>query len=436
MLALTRILHALAPLRLPLVVTLLAATAPARAADPSVAGEILVKLTTASALPTLLLRHRLVQVAQFGARPIFRLGVIGAASRDETLAALRQETTVLEAEPNFVHAAPEVRKNNAWAIGTPAGYVEQWMPQAIHLADAHRLSTGNGVRVAVLDTGVDLTHPVLQGRLLPGYDFVDGDADPSEAGSPLDVAFGHGTHVAGLIALVAPAAQIVPMRVLDVRGEGNVWVLAEAMLHAVDPDGNPGTDDGAHVINLSLGTLNRTRIMDAIAHLASCAFLDADGAAAIDFSDAGYDDDRQRCGVSHGAVIAAAAGNGASRTEKQYPAAESVYGLIAVAASNSAGRLAGFSNFGSWLELAAPGEGITSSVPGGAFGTWSGTSMAAPLVAGTAALVRSLHPALSPKDIARRIERFSSDMCGASQRQVDAEAALTAARPPDPNCRR
>jgi thermitase len=79
------------------------------------------------------------------------------------------------AESNFVHRSPEARGNAAWAIGNPGAYVTQWVPQAIKLAQAHALSRGAGVRVAVLDTGIDVNHPLLAGRLLPGKDFVDGD---------------------------------------------------------------------------------------------------------------------------------------------------------------------------------------------------------------------------------------------------------------------
>ncbi|MFO1288804.1 MAG: S8 family serine peptidase, partial [Rubrivivax sp.] len=245
-------LHALSVLGLAL-----ASPAEARAADPAVPGEILLKLRTADALPALLSKYSLTLAARFGARPIFRVQVIGAASVEKTLDALAAEPAVLIAERNFVHSSPEARRNLPWTIGAASAYQAQWAPDALRLPQAQALATGRGVRVAVLDTGVDFTHPALAGRLLPGRDFVDGDLDASEAGTPANLGFGHGTHVAGLVALVAPAAQIVPLRVLDAEGNGNAWVLAEALLHAVDPDGNPATDDGAHVINRSLGSLSR-----------------------------------------------------------------------------------------------------------------------------------------------------------------------------------
>jgi subtilisin family serine protease len=286
----------------------------------------------------------------------------------------------------------------------------------------------------VLDTGVDRTHPALAGRLLPGRDFVDGDLDPSEVSNGSAAVYGHGTHVAGLVALVAPQAQIVPLRVLDAEGVGNAWVLAEALLYAIDPDGNPDTDDGAHVINISLGSLTRTRIMSTIAQIAGCAPALPDDAIG-DRSDPGYRDDETRCQRSSGAVVVAAAGNDSSDSVKEYPAAESAYGLVPVAATTARGRIAGFSNSGPWVDLAAPGEGITSSVPGGGFGTWSGTSMASPLAAGVAALVRARNPALQPKDVATRLKRTAATLCGTNIRQVDAYAAVFNIEPPSGSCK-
>jgi subtilisin family serine protease len=215
---------------------------------------------------------------------------------------------------------------------------------------------------------------------------------------------------------------------------GNAWVLAEALLYAVDPDGDPATDDGAQVINMSLGSLARTRIVDAVSRIVSCEPAIADDAVG-DRSDPGYDDDAKRCAGSSGAVIVAAAGNDASSGVKEYPAAEGAASLLAVTASTAAARLASFGNFGSWVDMAAPGEGITSSIPGGLYATWSGTSMAAPLVAGTAALVRALEPAQAPKDVVQRVKRASAALCGTSFRQVDAAAALTNVVPPSIACR-
>ncbi len=400
-----------------------------------VPGEIMVKLRSTAALAPLMAKYPVTLVSRFGARPIYRLKVVGNVRVKDILGPMSLEPDVLIAEANLTHRSPEARKNVVWAIGSPQAYAAQWAPQAMRLAEAQALNQGAGVRVAVLDTGVDATHPALAGRLLPGFDFVDYDTLPAEGSNPNAVAYGHGTHVAGLVALVAPAAQIMPLRVLDEDGVGNAWVLSEALLYAIDPDGNPDTDDGAHVINLSLGSLSRTRIVAAIAHLASCASEVNDDPVA-DRSDPGYNDDRRRCSRGKGTVVVAAAGNDGSSGVKQYPAAEGAPELLSVGASTSAKQMASFSNTGSWVQIAAPGDFITSSVPGGAYGTWSGTSMAAPLAAGAAALVRSANPSMAPKDVVERIRRASAPLCSSTGlRQVDAAAALTNVVPAPISCK-
>jgi subtilisin family serine protease len=404
--------------------------------DALVAGEILVQLQSTAALGSLLTKYQLTLASQFGARPIYRLKVVGAADADAIIDALALEPTVLNAEPNALHQSPEARQAVGWAIGTPSAYTTQWAPQAMRLAQAHTISLGTGVRVAVLDTGLDGSHPAFAGKLLRGFDFVDNDLDASEVGNPAtSLSFGHGTHVAGLVAMVAPGAKIMPLRVLDANGMGNAWVLAEAILHAVDPDRNPATDDGVHVINLSLGSTRRTEILDTIGRLASCAIPAVVLLPTDPYADPGYNSDRDRCNALGGAVVVAAAGNDGSDAQRQYPAAEGFYGLLSVGASASNGRLASFSNFGSKVDVAAPGEGITSTLPDGAYGTWSGTSMAAPLAAGAAALVRALHPTLSARDVARRLTSFSAPLCGTDRRQIDAAAALTNTLPATANCR-
>jgi subtilisin family serine protease len=410
-------------------------SAHARGDDPALPGEVIVKLRTTAALDPLLGKYQLGIIAQFGKRPIYRLKLAEQANLKDTIAALRLETDVLLAERNIVHSSPEARTSGVWAVGTPADYVVQWAPAALGLATAQLRSTGAGMRVAVLDTGVDRQHPALAGRLLPGFDFVDYDDNPSEEGSQADVGFGHGTHVAGIVAMVAPDAMIMPLRVLDASGRGNTWVLAEALLYAVDPDGDPGTDDGAHIINLSLGTPSPTHILGTIAKLVTCEVADVNDDQDDEHSDPGYNGDRDRCGSSSGVVIVAAAGNDATDAVRQYPAAEGAYGLLAVGASNADSRRASFSNFGRWVDIAAPGEGITSAVPGGGYGTWSGTSMAAPFIAGTAALVRALNPGMTPDDVAARLVLCSSNLRGSKLRQVDAAAAVRDVSPNALTCR-
>ena len=389
-------------------------------------GEIIVRLREQGEIAPLLVKYQLSLIGRFGSRPIFRLKVIGHAKVDDKIKALRREFDVKSAEPNATYEGLEPDKNVPWAIGNPQPFAAQWAGQAIRLAEAHRISTGAGVRVAVLDTGVDRQHPALAGKLLPGFDFVDFDLDPSEVGSVANRSFGHGTHVAGLVALVAPRARIMPLRILDAEGVGNAWVLAEAMLYAVDPDGNPNTDDGAHVINLSLSSLAKTDLFKTIEKLVSCKNSSLGGKDADDDDDdvAVTLGDKARCTGFGGAVVVAAAGNDGSDKVREYPAAETSSALLSVAASDIGGWLARFSNHGGWIKLAAPGEAITSTVPGGGYATWSGTSMAAPLAAGAAALLLATNWNLKADQLVKRLKDSGDKLCGTPMKQLDIAAAL------------
>ena len=415
--------------------------------DAAAPAEVVLQLRPGQSITPVATASGLTVIAQFGSRPIYRLRVGSGDTVDAALDRLRSDARVYWAEPNLQGQSPEGRRCSVWTIGEAGDYAAQWAPGALRLAAAHGVSQGNGVRVAVLDTGVDLAHPHLAGRLLPGRDFVDPGTPPREEGSVADAGFGHGTHIAGLVALAAPQARIMPVRVLDQGGQGNAWVLAEALAWAVDPDNNPATDDGAHVVNFSLGTLRPTRLLEIAVRIASCDIDDDDDED--DFEDARFDADRERCLRRHGAVVLAAAGNGGSATERQYPAAEvkavPIVGALAVTASNPQSGLAGFANFGDWINVAAPGEAITSTVPGGGYGTWSGTSMSSPLAAGVAALVIASGPGPDPQgfsglrswapgDVAKRVEDRTGKLCGTGLRQVDAYAAVVDTSGLDPAC--
>ncbi|MFC3149206.1 S8 family serine peptidase [Piscinibacterium candidicorallinum] len=415
------------------------APVPAPAPSATVADEVVVQLLTGQRIADLASAYDLTVVDQFGKRPIWRLRTRPGTNIDALVTRLRADARVRFAEANAESETPESRHLVPWAVGGDAGtYATQWAPEAIRLASAQ--NQGAGIRVAVLDTGIDLTHPALASRLartasgaLLGRDFVDDDADPSEGGTPAQPGFGHGTHVSGLVSLVAPQARIMPVRVLDERGRGNLWVLSEALGWAVDPDGDPNTDDGAHVINLSLATTRPTTLLQVATAIANCDFSDDEDD--IDYSDPGFDDDRVRCANRFAAVVAAAAGNAGSATELQYPAAEAVPGSISVTASAQNRSLSPLANRGPWVEIAAPGDRIISTFPGGGYATWSGTSMATPLVAGTATLVLASRPTprdLLPQDVTARLLARSGRLCGSTIPALDAGSAANDTSPPPP----
>jgi hypothetical protein len=385
--------------------------------DVFIPNEVVVKLRQISDVAGIAAGYGLdpIPLAQFGSRAIFRMRIIDGAAPPDRAAELVTDLRVVYAEPNFIGQAPEGKQRVSWAKGGGVEeYQGQWAGNIIRLPEAHTVTKGDGILVAVLDTGVDLTHPALVGRLVEGFDFVDLDTDPSEVGVPeQNVVYGHGTHVAGLIALVAPDAKIMPLRVLDSDGVGNIWVIAEALAYAVNPDGDLNTNDGADVINLSLSTEHSTHLLTEVQNGLKCSDEDEKEEEVDCLAGPGQ----------NGAVVVAAAGNSGSSTP-EYPAAEGIAGSLAVAASTSADTLALFSNFGNWVHVAAPGEGILSSIPGGEYAVWSGTSMSTPLVAGEAALVRAADPLLDATEVAERIIETSFVITAPVQRRIDVAAAL------------
>lgn len=227
----------------------------------------------------------------------------------------------------------------------------------IGAAEARQVGQGAGVIVAILDTGIDLDHPALAGVIeLPGIERGEhtdpGDDRPEEVDTNedgiVDGALGHGTHVAGLVHAVAPEARLLAVRVLDSDGVGSSFEVARGIVAAVAR--------GARVINLSLGMLVPCRAIEAAVNHA-----------------------RER-----GVVVVAAAGNRAVTT-LDYPAAYPH--VLAVAGTDADDRKAEFSDFGYGVDVAAPAVGILSTYWDGTYARWSGTSMAAPFVAGTAALL-------------------------------------------------
>lgn len=296
------------------------------------------------------------------------------AGEQAILNKLKRDESVVWAELNYVAGVPVADPYQIWKWGgvDPDGFVNQSAYTQIELPPVQHFYRGHNVVVAILDTGVSLDHPQLAGHLVPGIDLVDDDGDPSELNS--GAAVGHGTHVAGVIAHIAPNSAILPMRVLDGDGRGELFVLAYAIEWAVQ--------QGADVINLSLGTSYDSEVLR----------------AAIDSA------------VDRGVVVVAAAGN-ENGGLAQYPAAYA--NVLAVTAVDAENRKADFANYSEWVDIAAPGVGITSTIvgpQGNGFASWSGTSMATSFVSGVAALNRSIYPHLSTEEIYQQMIQNSLDL--------------------------
>jgi thermitase len=369
-----------------------------------VSGEVLVRLAPGASVRDLARRYRLKAPdsgeVQIDRHPIYRLAITDGSSPKDKSAALAKDTKVQYVEPNYIGQAPEARQRSSWAVGGDDGasaYLTQWAPAKLRLGRAYGVTRGAGVTIAILDTGVDRSHPALEGRLEDGYDFIDNDDDPSEVGTAgVDIAFGHGTHVAGLLALAAPEARIMPLRTLGPDGVGTIWDQVRALRYAVAK--------GAVVINLSWSFPVRSATLDDILAEVTCAKIV---------------DTRCRSRTRPGAVVVAAAGNSGANAP-EYPAASRLPGVMAVAASTESDTLATFSTYGSWVTLAAPGDHIVSSVPGGGYASWSGTSMAAPLAASVVALLRSAKASDKPTEVIVRLVTTGTVITGPVQRRVDA----------------
>ncbi len=287
------------------------------------------------------------------------------------------------AELNRVSRVPTGSPYRTWKWGDAedSDYYNQRAFEQVNLPPAAGAATGAGVTVAILDTGIDLQHPAFDGLLVipPTSDMISDTNSPDDIGPGL--AWGHGTHIAGIVHAIAPAAQLMPIRVLDSQGRGNTFVLAYAIEYAIA--------QGADVINLSLGADCESRILkEAIASA-----------------------------IAQDIVIAAAAGNDANIVP---PCPASLPGVISVAAVEETRQRAEWSNYGEWITLAAPGVGITSTFPLGygveitatpGYAAWSGTSMATPFVSGAAALVLERQADfLQEMSIAMRLSVYGDDI--------------------------
>lgn len=310
----------------------------------------------------------------------FRRGP-GGASPDALLAVLGRHLNVSLSERNAKHRLDSkvgggqsqvAIFDDALSLSSMAGQ------PALARVDVRRLPgdpTGRGIVVAVLDGGFRLGHEALAGRLTgPAYDAVSCDADPEDAGNGqdddgdgrVDEGVGHGTAVAAVVLAVAPEARILPVRVLDDEGNGTALSLALGILHAVA--------SGADIINISACSDVTSKIVEAA------------------LRDAEQDD----------LLVVACAGNGARRGVS-YPGSSRY--VVGVAGIDADGLVDPTTSYGDEVALAAPSVDVIAPHPCGptAYGRWRGTSLAAPLAAGAAALVLEDDSGLDPGEAGERL---------------------------------
>ena len=312
-------------------------------------------------------RNRQLQIIkQYGATELshtdtgnFSLIKLDKGSAKKAAAELGRDPLVKFAEPN-------VKYENTYKPNDKY-YSKQWYLPKINMPKAWNQTKGSSsVTVAVIDNGMQVSHPDLKGKIVHQKNIV--------RGSRTITARDHGTHVAGIIAAsmnksgtagIAPKVKIMPVQVFGGKFAA-AYDIANGIIYAAD--------NGAKIINLSLGSESYSSAVD----------------YAVEYAH------------KKGAVIIAAAGN-ESTSAPSYPAA--LQYVLAVSATDSKDKDASFSNYGSYINYSAPGEDIYSTVSGSKYQYMDGTSMAAPVVSGVAALVLSRNPFLTPNEVEKILNK-------------------------------
>ncbi|MGE0387245.1 MAG: S8 family serine peptidase [Gammaproteobacteria bacterium] len=355
-------------------------------------GRILVQ--TRSGLPeaqvdALIKSHGARRLARRIGRLNARVIEVPPQQEERIVAALRQSRHVKYAEVDRLLPLQQVIPNDP-------KYAAAWHLAHINAADAWDGSQGEGITVAVLDTGVNQFHPDLGANLVPGWNVVDNSSDTSDVQ-------GHGTLVAGIVGAVTDNgvgvasvgwnARVMPVRVTDAP-DGSAYVsdIANGLVWAAD--------HGARVANISYAVSGSGAVIEAAQYMRS-----------------------------KGGVVAVAAGN--SGTEGGF---EPSPALIAVSATNKSDLKTTWSSFGAYVDLAAPGASMVTTTKAGGYGSANGTSFSSPVVAATAALVLAVNPRLTSTDVEALLRESAVDLGVAGpdpyygSGRVDAGAAVALAQ--------
>lgn len=376
-------------------------------------GEIVVELQPGALIELVNERNRTSTILQIYGTNFYRLRIPANKKEKKWRNRLAADPDVLSASLNPVVANPSLFARATASF--PEGFATPWLTIAdfeaqqrlfdlLKLEDVKLRSRGSGTVVAIVDTGIDRAHPALASHMwtntreqedgidndgdgliddINGWNFVDSNNDTTEKpDNPQTTVAGHGTFIGGLVALLAPECRIMSVRAFPADGVSDAFTVAAAVKYAAD--------HGANVINLSLGSSESSELLQN-------AIVDAQ---------------------ARGITIVAAVGNNNDENTPQFPS--SLPEVMAVAAIELSGQKASFSNFGSHIDVCAPGVRLVSSFPGhreGDYARWSGTSFAAPLAAAEAALVRSVDPRQPDvkkviAETAVNIDEFNSGLAG------------------------
>ena len=345
-------------------------------------GSIVIQLMPTSSLLDFFQPENMTYIDSIISQNIYLINYVDSLSTDSVIISLLGSPGVIFAEPNFGVDYPEnlqlsISFPDEYApqldvdLGEPASFYEQSCLQVIESDSAQILSEGGNTTIAVIDNGFDFTHPLLQYvTFVDGYDYFDtGEYPLPDSG----LGASHGTFVTGLIKLISPESQIMPLRALGPSGKGNTFAIAKSIYHAIRFD--------ADVINMSFGSYHDSYLLRSACQNA----LDA------------------------GIVLVAAGGND-STVSPIYPAAYP--GVIGVSAIDNDGFAADFSNYGSSIDICAPGVDIYSTLTGGyEWGTWTGTSFSTPQVAAACAMIRSVNPGFT-------VDEIRTHLCMTAQRDL------------------
>jgi thermitase len=325
-------------------------------------------------------------IGQLNGLDVYVVALPKAASPKAVARALAKHPHIKFAEPDALVPVDFVPNDT--------DYANEWHLRTIGAPSAWDVSTGSGITVAILDSGVDATHPDLVSQMVPGWNFYDNNSNTSDV-------YGHGTKVAGVVAAlgnnsmgvagVAFNARLMPIRVTDTSGYASISALANGLTYAAD--------HGARVANMSFAVQSYSTVIAAAQYF-----------------------------MNKGGVVMNSAGN-SGVLDSTAPSDA----LVSVSATGSTDVRASWSTYGPYVDVAAPGVGIWTTTSGGGYGSVSGTSFSSPLTAGVAALMMSANPHLAPSQIVSMLKSSADDLGTAGfdnyygYGRVDASRAVSAA---------